>query len=118
MKENMLDYDKENDILFIHRKDIKTKGSVEVLGGDIIIDFSKDKQVVGIEIMNASELLKPYNITKSMLLGALAGNIKVVQQRNLLFLTIVLKMPKNVEKEAILTVPSLVSEPSPVAVEA
>ena len=45
MKENILDYDKENDILFIHRKGIKTKGSVEVMGGDIVIDFSKDKEV-------------------------------------------------------------------------
>ena len=116
MKENILDYDKENDILFIHRKDIKTKGSVEVMGGDIVIDFSKDKEVVGIEIMNASELLKNFDITKSMLSQSIAGDIKVSQQRNVLFLTLVLKMPKNIEKEAILTVPSLVSKPSPVAV--
>ena len=116
MKENMLDYDKENDILFIHRKDIKTKGSVEVMGGDIVIDFSKDKEVVGIEIMNASELLKAFDITEDMLSKAFAGDIRVAQQRNVLFLTIVLKMPKNVEKEAILTVPSLSSRISPVAV--
>ena len=44
MKENMLDYDKENDILFVHRKDIKTKGSVEVMGGDTVIYFSKNKK--------------------------------------------------------------------------
>jgi len=116
MKENMLDYDKENDILFVHRKDIKTKGSVEVMGGDIVIDFSKNKEVVGIEIMNASQLLKNFDITKGMLSQAIAGDIRVSQQRNILFLTIVLKMPKNVEKEAILTVPSLSSRISPVAV--
>ena len=116
MKENMLDYDKENDILFIHRKDVKTKGSVEVMGGDIIIDFSKDKEVIGIEIMNASELLKNFDITKDMLSEAIAGDIRVAQQRNVLFLTIVLKISKNIEKEAILTVPSLTSKLSPVAV--
>ena len=115
MKESMLDYDKENDILFIHRKDIKTKGSVEIMGGDIVIDFSKDKEVVGIEIMSASELLKNFDITKGMLSQAIAGDIEVVQRRNVLFITITLKMPKNIEKEAILTVPSLVSKPSPVA---
>ena len=116
MKENILDYDEENDILFIHRKDIKTKGSVEVMGGEIIIDFSKDKEVVGIEIMNASELLKNFDITKDVLSKVIAGGMKVSQQRNVLFLTIILKMPKNVEKEAILTVPSLTSKLSPVAV--
>ena len=116
MKENILDYDKENDILFIHRKDTKTKGSVEVMGGDIVIDFSKDKEVVGIEIMNASELLKNFDITKDMLSKVIAGDMKVAQQRNVLFLTLVLKMPKNIEKEAILTVPSLTSKLSPVAV--
>ena len=57
------------------------------LWGDIIVDFSKDKQVVGIEIMNASELLKPYDITKSMLSQAFAGDIKVLQRRNMLFVT-------------------------------
>jgi len=115
MKNNILDYDIENDILFIHRKDVKTKGSVEIMGGDIIMDFSKDKEVVGLEIMNASEFLKNFNITKNMLSQALAGDIKIVQQRSVLFITIILKMPKNIEKEAILTVPSLVSRPSPVA---
>ena len=116
MKNNILDYDKENDILFIHNKDIKTKGSVEVMGGEIILDFSKDKQIVGLEIMSASELLKNFDITKNMLSEALAADIKVVQHRNVLFLTIILRMPKNIEKEAILTVPSLISQRSPVAI--
>ena len=101
---------------YIHRKDIKTKGSVEAMGGDIVIDFSKDKEVVGIEIMNASELLKNFDITKDMLSKAIAGNIRVSQQRNILLIAIILKMPKNIEKEAILTVPSLTSKLSPVAV--
>lgn len=51
-----------------------------------------------------------------MLSQAFAGDIKVAQQRNVLFITIMLRMPKNLEKEAILTVPSLNSRQSPVAV--
>ncbi|MBI4159266.1 DUF2283 domain-containing protein [Candidatus Woesearchaeota archaeon] len=49
-------YDKESDDLFLFSPKDKSKGSVEV--GDIVIDMNNKKEVVGIQIMNAVELLR------------------------------------------------------------
>jgi len=55
MKETLFDYDSENDSLFIYKKS-KIKGSVDI--GDIIVDMSIDGKVVGIEMLNVSDMLK------------------------------------------------------------
>lgn len=49
-------YDKENDDLFLYSPNSKSKGSVEL--GDIILDFDNKKELVGIEIMGASQLIR------------------------------------------------------------
>lgn len=71
--ETFFDYDPENDSLFIYKKS-KIKGSVDV--GDIIIDMSVDGKVKGIELLNASSLLRNIGVKapKSML-----KNIKSVK---------------------------------------
>ena len=46
-KEIVFDYDEENDILWIHRKE-KIKGSIDV--ADFIVDISTDEKVIGLEI--------------------------------------------------------------------
>ncbi|MBI2106730.1 DUF2283 domain-containing protein [Candidatus Woesearchaeota archaeon] len=48
-------YDKEVDDLFLFSPKEKSKGSIEI--GDIVIDMNNKKEVVGIQIMNAVELL-------------------------------------------------------------
>ncbi len=58
-REILFDYDEENDILFIHKKD-KIKGSVDI--ADFIVDISTDEKVVGLEIMNATEHLEKLGI--------------------------------------------------------
>ncbi len=118
MKKSILDYDSEEDILFVHREDSKSKGSVEVMGGDVILDVSKEKEVVGIEILNASEILKPYDIDKGMLKEATTASLKTSQHRNTLFLTLLLTFSQKKEKEVVLTVPSLASPQSPVTAAA
>jgi uncharacterized protein YuzE len=55
MRETFFDYDTENDSLFIYKKS-KIKGSMDI--GDIIVDISIDGKVIGIEMLNASEMLK------------------------------------------------------------
>jgi uncharacterized protein YuzE len=57
--ETFFDYDAENDSLFIYKKS-KIKGSVDI--GDIIVDISIDGKVIGIEMLNASEMLKNLGI--------------------------------------------------------
>lgn len=54
------DYDKENDILFIHWGDM-TKYSMELFDGQIILDFDKKDNPVGIEIMDFMEQVKKHD---------------------------------------------------------
>lgn len=61
-KSVMFDYDFEADSLFFHKKDSKTKCSVQV--GDIVLDFGSKNEVVGSEILNASKTL---NTSKDVL---------------------------------------------------
>ncbi len=64
IKETYFDYDKDNDSLFIYKKET-VKGSIDV--GNYVVDFTHEGNVAGIEIMNASEVmrnLKVENIEK------------------------------------------------------
>ncbi|MFH1638154.1 MAG: DUF2283 domain-containing protein [Candidatus Woesearchaeota archaeon] len=63
-----ISYDKEGDILALHKgfgEDESFEGNLD--SGDIILDISTKKQVRGIEIMNASTLLRGFNISKETL---------------------------------------------------
>jgi uncharacterized protein YuzE len=73
--ETFFDYDAENDSLFIYKKS-KIKGSVDI--GDIIVDISIDGKVIGIEMLNASEMLKNLGIKSPK---EILNNIKSVSIR-------------------------------------
>ena len=55
LEETQFDYDKDNDTLFIFKKEA-VKGSVDI--GNYIVDFTHEGSVAGLEIMNVSEVLK------------------------------------------------------------
>lgn len=55
MKEFKIDYDEENDSLFVYIKGSKSKGAVEV--GNLVLDFDDNNNLIAIEIFNASEVL-------------------------------------------------------------
>ena len=57
------DYDPENDLLYIYKNE-KAFGSVE-FGEDIIIDFDKKMNVVGLEFLGASEILSKLSKNKA-----------------------------------------------------
>lgn len=59
IKETYFDYDRENDSLFIFKKET-VRGSVDV--GNYVVDFTHEGNVAGIEIMNASEVLKNLSV--------------------------------------------------------
>ena len=64
----VVSYDKENDILFIHKgfsKDEAFKGNIDA--GDLVLDMSTKGRIRGVELINASDFLKIFNIKKSML---------------------------------------------------
>lgn len=61
----VLSYDKENDILFIHKgftPDEKFRGNIDA--GELVLDVSTKGRVRGIEIMNASDFLREFKINK------------------------------------------------------
>ena len=52
-----VDYDQKWDILYIYKEGEKTKFSIEALE-NFVIDVGFDGKVVGLEILNASKILK------------------------------------------------------------
>ena len=56
MEDFKFDYDKENDSLFAYLTDSKSNGAVEV--GDFVFDLDKKGNLVAMEILNVSEVLK------------------------------------------------------------
>ena len=50
-------YDKEADALYIDLIDLPSMESEEIAPG-IIVDYSKDGRIVGIEVLNASQKLQ------------------------------------------------------------
>lgn len=85
------DYSTDSDILNIHKIDKKTKGSAEL--GDFTVDFDEKDNVVGVEIMHASEFFKELGIIKSQL-GTIKNAKILVDKRNpnytLIFMGLVL----------------------------
>ncbi|WP_135605626.1 DUF2283 domain-containing protein [Methanococcoides sp. NM1] len=57
---NKYDYDSQSDSVFFYGTDKEYEYSIDLDG--IIIDFSEDKQIMGVEILDAS---KKFNLSKS-----------------------------------------------------
>lgn len=64
MRKFKFSYDRENDDLLVFNHHSKSKGSIEL--GDIIIDFGQKKEIVGLQLMNASKLIKQLTSGKSL----------------------------------------------------
>ena len=61
-------YDKEHDIFSIHKGfDKGEKFKTNIDAGDLILDLSNKGKVKGIEILNASEFLRDFDVNKKTL---------------------------------------------------
>lgn len=58
------DYDLEMDDLFVYSSESKSKASIEI--GDIILDLNNKKELVGIELFNASKFIDNKEILKTL----------------------------------------------------
>ena len=103
------DYDSENDSIFIYRKE-KTRGSIDI--GDFILDISYDGKVVGIEILNASKSLKSFNLTKEDLENIKMAGFRVEYKKDAVYVQILLVLPENVEKKAMVIAPIQITQKS------
>ncbi len=101
-------YDKENDDLFLYSKKSKSSGSVEL--GDLIFDYDSKKQLVGIQIMNASELIadlveEPDSGEIKDILDNLTDSKVTISYHNNLIVVKILLFGKNKELAPIISTP-------------
>jgi|SRR3989344_2368770 len=67
-KNKLVFYDKENDILSIHKgysSDERFKGNIDT--GQLILDVSTNGRIRGIEIMDASNFFEVFSVSKDVL---------------------------------------------------
>ena len=95
-------------ILNIHKTAKNTQGSAEF--GDFTVDFDKEGQVVGIEILNASEFVDKAVISKEELEGIKDAQLTITHKKDYTLVWFKLLLPHNIEKTVPLPTPILSSE--------
>jgi len=93
-----IDYDEENDDLFISNGD-KVKASLDI--GDFILDVSHDNLICGIEVMDASENL---GINKDILMGIKSIKMSVAYKTNYIYVLLMISFKKG-DKEVNMPIP-------------
>lgn len=104
------DYDAETDDLFLFNPKSKSKGSVEV--GDIILDYNAHKELVGIQIRNASEWIKDIcnegvSKIKEILNGMTDCKINIKTKNNFLLIKVYL-ISKLKELSPVISLPRII----------
>lgn len=98
-------YDELNDVLYLHKEGIHARGSVMI--GDFVLDLTANKEIAGVEILNATDLLKDYDITKDMLCTIQEARLIEKKHPNCTTIGILLLMPQKIKKEIMVTMPSV-----------
>ena len=113
MQKYKFSYDKENDDLLVYHPKSKSKGSIEI--GDLVLDFNNKKEFVGIQIMNASQVIKDLlenkNGIKPLLKNLKECKIDIKNKNNLLIIKLYL-ISDNTEVTPIISIPKI-NESSP-----
>jgi len=102
-------YDKENDDLFLYSSKSKSKGSIEI--GDLIIDYNSNKELVGIQITNASKLLKDLSNEKlpeiKKVLSSLVSCKVDIKARNNILLVRIFLLTNEKEMTSAIPIPNI-----------
>jgi len=83
-----IDYDVENDILFLYKKGIRPKGSIDI-GPNISVDFAEGGNPVGLEIIGATKLLTKtcgISVTKTALAHAKKAALRSEIRDNFIYI--------------------------------
>ena len=104
VKNLKFDYDKLNDLLYVY----KTNSSVysTVIIGKFHIEVNKGGEIVGIEVLRASETLGEYKISQKSLENIQKIELKSVTRNNSSIIFLVIKS-LNEEKSATITMNNL-----------
>ena len=81
-------YNNYNDLLYLYKEDSNVYANV-IIGG-FHIEFDKEGSVVGMEVLNASELLNEYGIDNMLLTNISKAELKVVVRDNSLLIFLML----------------------------
>jgi uncharacterized protein YuzE len=81
-------YDELNDLLYVYKENSAVYSNVVI--GEFHLEFNKNKELVGIEILKASEILKEFGISETLLKNIQKVDLKAVTNNNslLVFITI------------------------------
>jgi uncharacterized protein YuzE len=82
------DYDSLNDLLYVYKKGAGVYSNVVI--GDFHLEFNKNSELVGIEILNASGILKEYKISRKVLENINKADLKVVISGNSLLIFLII----------------------------
>ena len=86
------DYDADSDSLAVSLSGKKSSGAIEM--GDIIVDFDHNRELAGIELLNASDLLTKLtgrHVTSATLQHIETCELQVKQTSHTLVVTILLR---------------------------
>jgi len=106
VKNLKFDYDKYNDLLYIYKENSDVYANVVI--GEFHIEFDRESSVVGMEILNASELLSEYGINENLLTNMKKAELKIVLRDNSLLIFLLLSSPAE-EKSVPITMNGLES---------
>src|SRR3989344_5441935 len=98
IKKYKFDYDPENDSLFIYNSESKSSSSVEI--DDLIIDYNSNKEISGLELLNASQFFKDINLegqplSKALLKEIVDCRLEIIPKNNFVVLKFLLVFKAN-----------------------
>lgn len=100
-------YDNKNDLFYVYKQDSNVYSNIVI--GNFHLEIDKAGKIIGVEILNASDILKEYNIAKNFLNNTDKIELKVVNKGNLMIIFLVFNT-KNQTKTATITMNSLDSQ--------
>lgn len=88
VKNLKFNYDSLNDLLYVYKPESNVYANVVI--GEFHLEFDKNGEVVGLEVLKASEILSEYEVSEETLKNIEKINIKIVIRDNslLMFLMI------------------------------
>ena len=112
MQKFKFSYDRENDDLFLYNPKSKSKRSVEI--GDLVLDYNSKKELVGIQILNASKFIKDFVDVKGSSIKDILNNLEeckvdVKAKSNMLIIKIYLHA-KEKDLSPVISVPRIVEK--------
>ncbi len=113
------DYDYDNDSFFLYNSLSKSKGSIEL--DDFIIDFNSKKEIVAIEILNATDFFanmndKELKISKETLKNLKTCKVDIITKSNFFVIKLILLFENDLKLATTTLIPTI-QEPNPALAE-